>query len=123
MAKDSGGLSELKQLVLASRPVRGRFSDGIRERLVAYAKRRSEQGASIKAVAEELGVNHCTLSYWRARLGLPTKARPATRKTTVLKRVKVIAERRPGFTLRGGCGTRVDDLTLGDLAELPRKLS
>jgi transposase-like protein len=123
MAKDSDGLSELKQLVLASRPVRGRFSDGMRERLVAYAKRRWEQGASIKAVAAELGVNHCTLSYWRARLGLPKKTRPGSPKTAVLKRVKVIAEGQPGFTLHGGCGTRVDGLALGELAELLRKLS
>jgi len=92
----------------------------LRERLVAYAKRRWAEGVSNKALAIELGVNRHTLSYWRACLNGLTVAR----KTSPLKRVEVVVPgRQRTLTLRGPHGVRVDELTLDDVAELLRKLS
>src|SRR5690349_10628201 len=118
MAKDGAGVAELRQLAAEARSKpRGMFPRDLRERLVAYAKRRWEEGVSNKALAKELGVNHYTLSYWRARQNLPKKAR-------AIKRVEIVmptASRT--LTLRGPHGVWVDDLTTDELAELLRKLS
>ena len=121
MAKDGSAGAELKELVAKARSKpRETFPAELRDRLVAYARRRWEEGVSNKALAVELGVNHHTLSYWRARIvGLATR-----RKASPLKRVEVVLPaRQRTVTLRGPHGVRVDDLTLDDVAELLRKLS
>jgi transposase-like protein len=121
MAKDGSGGAELKELVAKARSKpRETFPAELRDRLVAYARRRWEEGVSNKTLAVELGVNHHTLSYWRARLAGLT----ARKRVSPLKRVEVVVpEGQRTVTLRGPHGVRVDDLTLDDLAVLLRKLS
>jgi hypothetical protein len=69
----------------------------------------------VRAVAEELGVSGHTLSYWKAQaMGLPQAK---------LRAVRVIEKTSRGHALIGPSGTRVDDLSLDEIADLFRKLS
>src|SRR5882672_3176171 len=107
---------ELKALVVRARQEKqGRFPETLRQRLIRYAVERWRAGVSVRTVAAEIGVSGHTLSYWKAQaMGLPeAKLRP----------VKIVEKPRQGYAVIGPRGTRVDDLSLDEVAELFRKLS
>ena len=58
-------VEELKRLV-AGRGSR-HYSPELKARVIAYAERRYNEGASAKNVSDELGVNVHTLGFWRER--------------------------------------------------------
>lgn len=116
MAKDSG--KNLKALVAADRrDRRGAFDVVLRERLIAYTERRRLEGATTREVAEELGMSVATVSYWRSR-----RAEPALQRVQIVSEHPAAAEE-PRFRLLGPCGTMLENVTLGEVAELWRKLS
>jgi len=109
---------ELRALVLRARQEKqGPFPETLRQRLIRYAVERWKTGVSVRTVAAELGVSGHTLSYWKAQAtGFSAKVRP----------VKVIEKpvaRARAYTLSGPGGTRLDDVSLDEIAELFRKLS
>lgn len=108
---------ELKALVLRARQEKqGPFPETLRQRLIRYAVERWKAGVSVRTVAAELGVSGHTLSYWKAQaMGLPEKVRP-------VKVIEPVAQVK-AYSLSGPSGTRVDGVSLDELAELFRKLS
>jgi hypothetical protein len=108
---------ELKALVMQARQEKlGPFPETLRHRLLRYAIERWRAGVPMKSVSDEVGVSVATLSYWRAKTAVPSgqKIRP----------VKLV-EQQPTrtHTAFGPCGTRIEDLSLDEIAELFRKLS
>jgi FixJ family two-component response regulator len=107
---------ELRALVLrARRHTRGRYPAELREQLIDYARQRWAAGASNRLVAEELGVNGHTLSYWRAIVG--KKAALKVRAVEIITRTPTV---RPIWA-HGPRGLHME-LTLDELAELMSKL-
>lgn len=107
---------ELKALVLRTREEKqGRFPETLRQRLMRYAIGRWKTGASTRTVAAEIGVSGHTLSYWKTQTMGPAKAK--------MRPVKVIEESSGGHAVAGPCGTRIENLSLDEIAELFRKLS
>ena len=90
---------------------RVRFSEAAKRAAVEHALRRERGGGSVGAAARETGVGYETLRRW-------LRERPA------VQPVRVIEERQGGavvLVLPGG--SRVEGLTVGDVAELVRRLS
>ena len=107
---------ELKALVLRAREEKqGRFPETLRQRLMRYAAGRWKAGVSVRTVAAEIGVSGHTLSYWKAQTMGVGK--------TKLKPVRVIEEASSAHVVAGPCGTRIENLSLDEIAELFRKLS
>ncbi len=107
---------ELKALVLRAREEKqGRFPEPLRQRLMRYAVGRWKAGVSMRTVATEIGVSGHTLSYWKAQATGPGKRK--------IKPVRVIEEVRSGHVVSGPCDTRIENLSLDEIAELFRKLS
>jgi hypothetical protein len=91
-----------------------RYSAAKRRQLMEAAKRRWAEGASIRTVAEELGVSAHTLSYWRAVEGVG--------KRTKVRRVEIVkSEPVRSVVAVGPHGLRMQ-LTVDEMAELLRKL-
>src|ERR1043165_4197462 len=109
---------ELKALVLRARQEnQGPFPETLRQRLLRYAVERWKAGVSVRTVAAELGMSGHTLSYWKAQaMGFSEKVRP-------VKVIEKPAAKAKGYTLSGPSGTRLDDVSLDEIAELFRKLS
>jgi hypothetical protein len=105
---------ESTALRVRRRPLK-RHSEAARRELLARAKARWAQGASIKAVAAELDVSVHTLSYWRAVEGISAKSK--------VQRVQVVSAQPMSRTIvaTGPCGLQFE-LTLDDAAALLRKL-
>ena len=116
MANDTS--KELRALVRRDRDERvGPFDPELRERLIAYAKRRWAEGATMQDVADELGVSGHTVSYWRAQ----RREMPALRRVQIISERPLDVERR--VTLRGPAGTAIDGLSFDEVAELWMKLA
>jgi transposase len=105
---------EAKTAVVVRRRRTTRYSAAKRAQLMEAAKRRWSEGASIRAVADELGVSAHTLSYWRAVEGIGKK--PKVRRVEIVK-----AESPRSVVAVGPHGLRMQ-LTLDEMAELLRKL-
>ena len=114
-------IEELRALVRSDRRARkGPFSPGLRQRLNVFLKRRWQAGESLKVLAAQLGLSDHTVQFWRSHWG------ERSERGVQLRRVEVIAARpiaEGRFTMHGPAGTRMDELTLDDAAELWRKLS
>ena len=106
---------ESKVMMVRSGPRgRGQYPSAVRKQLLDRARRRWAEGASMRVVAEELGVSVHTLSYWRAVEGI-SKKRPKVR------RVEIVDTAARTIVAAGPHGLRMQ-LTLEDAAELMRKL-
>ena len=114
-------IEELRALILSERgDKKGPFPKGLRERLNGFLKAKWQQGASLKRVAGQLGLSDHTVQYWRTRWGERGKA------DAKLRRVEVVSEK-PGklaktVTIHGPAGTRVEGLSLDEVASLWSKL-
>ena len=114
-------IEELKALVLSDRKERrGPFSKQVRERVQGYLKEKWRSGVSLKHVGQELGLSDHTVQYWRARWSERGEERAKLRRVEVAFE-KASAERT--LTVHGPAGTRVDGLSLDEVAALWRKLS
>ena len=80
-----------------------------------------QTGERVAGIAESLGMQSDTLRHWLK--GLDAKGRS---KSSRFRRVRVV-EAQPGantgVTLLGPGGTRIDGLSLGQAAELLRRMS
>src|SRR5690606_21460919 len=114
-------IEELRALVVSSRKKRhGPFPREVSERLQSYLKKKWRSGASLAQLGAQLGLSDSTVSYWRSHWGERDK------KGGQLRRVEVVAEKGKtarAVTVHGPCGTRLEGLSLGEVAELWRKLS
>jgi transposase-like protein len=105
---------EVKAVVVGQRRRMVQYSAAKRRQLLEAAKRRWSEGASIRAVADELGVSVHTLSYWRAVEGIG--------KNPKVKRVEIVkAEPARSVMAFGPHGLRMQ-LAVDAMAELLRKL-
>ncbi len=114
-------IEQLRALILSERREnKGPFSKGLRERLNNFLKARFQEGEPLKRVGAQLGLSHATVQYWKARWGEQNK--PGAK----LRRVEVVSEEAVAsrtVTLQGPAGTRIDGLSLDEVAALWRKLS
>ncbi len=109
-------LEALKSAVSKDRSSgRGKFSDELRVRLIAYAESARGQGQAVERIGRDLGISSKTIHSW---LG--------AHKSSALRRVEVIAERptpRGGsLSMRGPAGTMVDGLSVDDVVKIWRQL-
>jgi Transposase len=101
-------------MVRSGRRGRGRYPAAARKQLLERARRRWAEGASMRVVAEELGVSVHTLSYWRAVEGI-------SKKRAKVRRVEIVDTSPRTIVAAGPHGLRMQ-LTLDDAADLLRKL-
>ena len=113
-------IDKWRRLISDDRQTRkGPFDPELRVPLEAYLRRRWLAGTSTQQLSEELGINHHTVLFWRSRWG----ARSGSK--TQLRRIEVVAERplAAKVTVHGPAGTRIENISLDEAAELWRKLS
>lgn len=104
---------ELKQELAAARAGGGRlFPIALRQRALEYAAQREKAGATVSAIARELGVKPGTLMFWRT-------SAPRAKSSMRLVVVKAQAQT---YSLVGGHGVRVEGLSLDEVAALFGKL-
>ena len=113
MKTEQGDESKV-MVVRSGRRGRRRYPAPARKQLLDRARRRWAEGASMRAVAEELGVSVHTLSYWRAVEGI-------SKKRAKVRRVEIVDTSPRTIVAAGPHGLRMQ-LTLDDVAELLRKL-
>ena len=105
---------------LSNHPNSRRYSPSLRERVVAWAKKRVAAGASVASLCKDIGIGEPTLHKF---LGKPV--RRGLKRSAGFKRVKVIApaavER--AVVIRGPCGTSVEGLSLDGVAALLKRLA
>jgi hypothetical protein len=108
-------VDESKVMVVRSgRGGRGRYPAALRKQLLERARKRWSEGASMRVVAEELGVSVHTLSYWRAVEG-------TSKKSAKVRRVEIVDRPARTIVAAGPHGLRLQ-LTLDEVVELLRKL-
>ena len=103
----------LRSRLAASRDSRRRVPPGLREEAVAFAKAERASGGRYKSIAMTLGLKPDTLMRWcRAR-----------REPKKFARVVVKRAARAELTVHGPAGTRIEQLSIKQAAELLRALS
>ena len=117
-AMDTAELQDLRR-ILATHNGR-RLPSRLRERVVAFARRRRHGGATIRAVGLELGFSYETIRRW-------TSAAPADRVETMPVPVEIVAAAAAPAVERtvsvvSPAGFRVDGLSLDEAATLLRAL-
>lgn len=98
---------------------RGRFSQDVKRRLVAFVAGRRRAGESVGSIARRLGLSEQTVWSWRDAW--------EKKDAVVLRQVEVVSETplpaRRMVTLHGPAGTRIEGVSLDEVAELWRKLA
>ena len=96
-----------------SRDSRRRVSEELRAEAVAFARAAHASGERYKAIASTLGLKPDTLMRW-CRAGREPK-----------KFARVVVKRalQPRLTVHGPAGTRIEELSIAQVAELLRALS
>lgn len=108
------GQSESLRLKLQrSRDSRRRVSEELRAEAVAFARAAHASGERYKAIAATLGLKPDTLMRWCRRGREPKK----------FARVVVKRALQPRLTVLGPAGTRIEELSMAQVAELLRALS
>ena len=111
---ESEDRAQALRLKLASRrDRRGRLPEELRAEAVAFAKAEHASGKRYKSIASALGVKAETLMRWCRRSGGPKK----------FARVVVKRAAPPQVTVHGPAGTRIEQLSIAQAAELLRALS
>ncbi len=105
-------VEELKRLV-AGRGSR-QYAPELKARVIAYAERRYNEGASAKNVSDELGVNVHTLGFWRER---KANAKALLRPVRVIDQT---SDARIVLLVRNGI--RVEGLSVEQLVEVLRQV-
>ena len=108
-----GQAESLRLKLQRSRDSRRRVSEELRAEAVAFARAAHASGERYKAIASTLGLKPDTLMRWCRRGGEPKK----------FARVAVKRALPPRLTVHGPAGTRIEGLSLDQVAELVRALS
>lgn len=98
---------------------RGRYSLGLRERVVAFAKQRVAEGASLKSIADEIGVSHQSVTRW---LDDEEERRGEAGFVPVAIGVPQ-AKLGPDVVVYGPAGIVIDNLDFETLVELLKRLA
>ena len=97
------------------------FNRDLRSQIIAVAQKQMQAGERVADIAENLGIKSDTLRYWLHGLSAKRLHKPAH-----FRRVRVVKAEpgaETGLTLFGPGGTRIDGLSLGQAAELLRRMS
>ena len=99
------------EIIQGAKPGRCRYPRDLKEAAVDYGRRRRSEGATVKAICQELGLRHWTLHKW-LRSGqerfLPVKVKKATVPTRSIPGAGAPVLTTPG-------GYRVDGLHVDEL--------
>ncbi len=93
------------------------YPEALRAAAVDYQREREREGASLRAVAAELGLSDATLARWSRR---PPES------PVVFRAIEVVAEpaeRRDAIVVHGPRGLRIEGLSVEALARLIERLS
>lgn len=105
-------------LETAERTGAGRpYPPALRRAVVMHHREREREGASVRQVAEELGVSGASLVRW---------SRTEQEGSHGFRAIELVAEpvrRASGAVVHGPCGLRVEGLTVAEIAELLERLS
>ena len=97
---------------------RPRFPRNLKDRIFEFVRRHHAEDESIRSIAERLGMRRQTLWNWKKHWDQPVAM---LRTVEVVSEMPAPVERR--VTVVGPGGSRVEDLSLDEVAELWRKLS
>lgn len=97
------------------------FSVELRDEVIAHIRKRQHTGETLKGIAASLGIKRHTLRYWL--YGLVGKGRGKASRFRAIGVVEKPMTAQAGVTVMGPGGTRIDGLTLGQAAELLRRMS
>jgi transposase len=106
----------LKEKIGEARRADKRVPEALQELVVRYVDQQQAAGVSMKAVGDELGMSHHTLSYWRARRSRPKATSPAGVKLVEPKRAEQV------MVVHAPSGLRIEGLSMSQLAELIARL-
>jgi hypothetical protein len=98
-----------------------RFNTKLRDEVIAHVRKRQQTGETLKAIALSLGIKRHTLRYWL--YGLVDKGSGKASRFRAIGVIEKPSNSDTGVTVLGPGGTRIDGLTLGQAAELLRRLS
>ena len=106
----------LRQAVASHGPERGKpYSPGLKARILEYVASRVDEGASVAAVASELGMSAETLRVWRVG-----RARASSHGMVPVRVVEEAA--RSGVSVVSASGHRIEGLTLDEAVVVLRAL-
>jgi transposase-like protein len=105
---------ELKRELATARAGGKFFPREVKERALAYAEGRLKTGLTVSAVARELGIKAGTLMFWQ---------KGAAKKPAAIRRVVLRPAAVRSYSVVGGHGVRVDDLSLDEVAALFERLA
>jgi transposase-like protein len=112
MDERNAARDELKRELATVRTGGRFFSQEVKERALAYAETRLKTGLTVAAVARELGIQAGTLRFWQKGASKePTAIRPVMIRPSVRR-----------YSVVGGHGARVEELSLDEVAALLEKL-
>lgn len=123
MSNSESELHHLRELVRLDRSGGSKYRPYPKElktRLIHFLSEQARDGASVKEVGEELGLNHCTITSWQDRWFPGVKRRKPNSK---FKKAEVAPETSKGLSMQGPGGTVVSGLSAEDVALIWRKLS
>lgn len=114
-------MEELRRLIegLSRHPQTRRYTPELRARVLAWAKGRRAEGASVATLCGEIGIGEPTLR----KLLEPGERRASRKKAAGFARVKVVAPAPKMVLVRGPGGLVVEGLSLEGVAELMRRLA
>lgn len=115
---------ELRRLIegLSKHPQTRRYTPELRARVLAWARGRRADGASVATLCGEIGIGEPTL---RKLLEPELRRRPPKPKRNAagFARMRLVAPAEKPLLVRGPCGVLVEGLSLEGVAELMRRLS
>jgi len=112
MAETEDRAEALRLKLASSRDSRKRVPEELRAEAVAFAKAEHASGRRYKSIASALGVKAETLMRWCRRSREPKFARVVVKQAV-----------RPQLTVHDAAGTRIEQLSIAQAAELLRALS
>jgi hypothetical protein len=118
-------IKELRALVLSDRrSSRGPFSQEVRERVQGFLKEKWQSGEKLKHIGQQLGLSHHTVQYWSSHWSERDAVAPKMRRVEVVSERTTAREKKNStVSMHGPAGTRIDGLSLEEVATLWRKLS
>jgi hypothetical protein len=118
MKNEQRGARLREALATAERAGAGRpYPESLRAAALEYRQERELEGAGLRLVAAELGLNVATLERWSGR---------KAGNETSFRAIEIVGERmwrENEVVVHGPRGLRIEGLTLGEIAELVERLS
>ena len=105
---------------LSIHPQTRRYTSDLQTRVTAWAKGRRAAGISVPGMCREVGIGEPTLRRFLEEADGPQQPK---KRSGSFKRLKVAAPELKRVVVHGPCGTRLEGVTVSEVAELFQRLA